>query len=341
MQNLTEKLKSPFTWYGGKSRWTADVVSRMSGIEVYAEPFAGSLAVLLASPLHQREIVCDRDGMICNAWRAIQHEPELVAYWADYPTIHQDLTARRRFLAQWREENSEMLSQDPTFYCARAAGWWIWCLSNWIGPNHAMLSPTGDQIPRMANEPGGQGVQVQRIQLGRQVSDKRPLINISGGGVGVQVQRRDLGWYEPVGNGSRLIPWLLTLAQRLARVAVLNRDWTSAVTPTMLQQAGKSRKPPVGVFLDPPYPTEGRSQIYEDDTREQNPAEDAYKWAMEHGRTYSIAFCSREDDFPIPKGWEIITRSFGGVKKPERRDRQDLMMFSPACRQQTPQPKLL
>ena len=127
------RLSAPFPWFGGKARWAADIVKRFGDIEVYAEPFAGSLAVLLASPKHQREIVCDKDGMICNAFRAIQNDPDAVARWADYPTVHQDLTARRHWLADWRDANAEQLSVDPLAYDAQAAGWWIWCVSSWIG----------------------------------------------------------------------------------------------------------------------------------------------------------------------------------------------------------------
>ena len=59
-------LAAPFPYYGGKAR-RADVVWREFGhVTVYAEPFAGSLAVLLASEPHRREIVCDTDGHIAN-----------------------------------------------------------------------------------------------------------------------------------------------------------------------------------------------------------------------------------------------------------------------------------
>ena len=43
-------LRAPFPWFGGKSR-AADVVWRAFGnVPNYVEPFAGSLAVLLARP---------------------------------------------------------------------------------------------------------------------------------------------------------------------------------------------------------------------------------------------------------------------------------------------------
>ena len=100
---MRDLLAAPFPYSGGKRRWADTIWQHLGNPVVYAEPFAGSLAVLLqrqggAGP---REIVCDLDGGICNFWRAIQYAPEEVAYWADYPTIHQDLTARHAWLRQW------------------------------------------------------------------------------------------------------------------------------------------------------------------------------------------------------------------------------------------------
>ena len=102
---------------------------------MYVEPFAGSLACLLARPdgAGQREIVCDLDGGISNFWRAVTADPDAVAAWADYPTFHADLTARHKWLRAWFAENSARLSDDPHFYCAKAAGWWVWGISLWIG----------------------------------------------------------------------------------------------------------------------------------------------------------------------------------------------------------------
>ena len=69
-------LTAPFPYYGGKSRHAKEVWKRFGNPDVYAEPFAGSLAVLLgrANPC-RREVVCDLDGHIANFWRAMQAEP--------------------------------------------------------------------------------------------------------------------------------------------------------------------------------------------------------------------------------------------------------------------------
>jgi DNA adenine methylase len=46
----------------------------------YVEPFAGSLAVLLARPHAPKiETVNDKDGLISNFWRAVKYAPDEVA----------------------------------------------------------------------------------------------------------------------------------------------------------------------------------------------------------------------------------------------------------------------
>ena len=128
-------LSAPFPYFGGKSRLAPAIWERLGNPVVYVEPFAGSLACLLARPdgAGQREIVCDLDGGISNFWRAVEAEPDLVAAWADYPTFHADLTARHKWLRAWFAEHSAELSADPHFYCAKVAGWWVWGISLWIG----------------------------------------------------------------------------------------------------------------------------------------------------------------------------------------------------------------
>ena len=190
---------------------------------MYAEPFAGSLAVLLAAPSPAaREIVCDTDGLLCNFWRAIKTAPDETAYWADYPTIHQDLTARHGHLIAWREEAAARLSEDPDFCDPKMAGWWVWGLSSWIGGGWCRDLGTGappdtpdqipcmdsplagqgvqrrgipdllDQIPAIDSRGGGQGVRVQRLNVPRTHNDQMPRISSLGGGRGVQKQRRSL-----------------------------------------------------------------------------------------------------------------------------------------------------
>ena len=212
-------LSAPFPYFGGKSRLAPAIWQRLGSPVVYVEPFAGSLACLLARPdgAGQREIVCDLDGGISNFWRAVTAEPDLVAAWADFPTFHADLTARHKWLRAWFAEHSAELSADPHFYCAKVAGWWVWGISLWIGGgwcNAISSRSTPDKIPEVkyqvdSTNGGGSGVSAQRMGTpygkvynadAQRVWDVRPAVT-SANGVSAQAQRAQGGQIPFVHNG--------------------------------------------------------------------------------------------------------------------------------------------
>ena len=130
----------------------------------------------------------------------------------------------------------------------------------------------GDRVPSMPAKGGGEGVQQQRDQIphcsdqngGRGVSMQRvsveqvPHIKNMPGGNGVSMQRIGSdrhGGESPfpdahgILDGSRLRPWFRAIAERLARVIILNRSWESALTDSVLQQTPSSPKPRLACSL--------------------------------------------------------------------------------------------
>ena len=288
-------MKAPFPYYGGKAKWAREIWSRFGYPDVYVEPFAGSLAVLLANPCPAaREVVCDTAGYICNFWRAILAEPEKVAHHAKYPSIHQDLTARHKWLRAWVSENSARLSEDPEYYDVKVAGWWVWGRSNWIG--RGFMHKEWDGMPWLGSRLGGQGIQLQSK-------------------MSVDVQFK-------------------LLAGRLEEVVVLNRGWESGVSRSVLldNNVNSHMKLNRCVFLDPPYRVDDRQVVYESDFEgtSEDVAVDSWEWALEHGSRYKIAYCCCEDDFDVPEGWDIVTRDFGTTFNRHRTKRESVV-FSPAC----------
>ena len=131
-------LRAPFPYFGGKRRIADLVWQRFGKVDRYIEPFAGSLAVLLAAPEPApKEIVSDTNGYIVNFWRSVQNDPDAVAYHAEYPTLHHDLTARQHTLWKWYLESDKLLT-DPRYYNTEIAGWWVWGTSNSIAGNYAV-----------------------------------------------------------------------------------------------------------------------------------------------------------------------------------------------------------
>lgn len=128
-----EILKAPFPWFGGKSRAAHLIWPRFGAIKNYVEPFAGSLAVLLANPNPDiTETVNDLDCYLANFWRAVQHDPEQTAKYANWPVNEADLHARHRWLVD-QETFRERMKTEPDYYDCKIAGWWVWGLSCWIG----------------------------------------------------------------------------------------------------------------------------------------------------------------------------------------------------------------
>ena len=132
-----------------------------------------------------------------------------------------------------------------------------------------------------------------------------------------------------------MLAWFEALAERLKRVIVLNRDWASAVTSSVLADtaSGPGARLTRCVLLDPPYPTEKRSNtLYQSDFRGESDdaAVQAFQWAVENGDRYRIAYCCHVGDFEVPPGWETEERAFKGTRV-ARNKSADCIMFSPAC----------
>lgn len=188
--------------FGGKSRAAPLIWERFGRVENVVEPFAGSLAVLLARPDEPGvETVNDVDGHLCNFFRSVQRYPEQVAEAADGPVNELDLHARHRYLTKMRGKLAARLEADP-FYCNHmVAGWWVWGISAWIGsgwcsgeakkkaPDIGSRGGStddgrgvhGKKMRRQIQDVGGNGDSGGR---GRGVHSKALRVSLAGGGEG-------------------------------------------------------------------------------------------------------------------------------------------------------------
>lgn len=69
----------PFAYYGGKTTLAGAIADLLPAHDHYVEPFAGSLAVLLAKPATKSETVNDIDGDLVTFWRVLRDRPEELA----------------------------------------------------------------------------------------------------------------------------------------------------------------------------------------------------------------------------------------------------------------------
>ena len=216
-------LKSPYPWFGGKSRVAHLVWDRFGDVPNYVEPFFGSGAVLLARPhIPRNETVNDKDAYLANFWLALKYDPEGVARWADDPVNETMLHSRHKWLVREGITLQQRMDADPMYYDVQVAGWWVWGVSQWIGSGwcahpewtgrtnagrvargiHGETERTRPHLQR-----GGQGVTAVSLQIPYLVRSqgihrplqKRPLL--PKGGHGVHRASEQLPYLDKGGKG--------------------------------------------------------------------------------------------------------------------------------------------
>lgn len=322
-QNIMPEIKTPFVWFGGKSRAADLIWSRLGDTTCYVEPFAGSLAVLLRRP-HKpgNEIVNDLDCYISNAWRAIKNAPEETAKWADAPVIECDLHARHRWLHK-QVEFRERMKNDPDYYDPKIAGWWCWGLSCWIGDNFCRPA-MNTSTPHLT---GGQGVARQVPHLtggkGEDVTNQVPRLRIGGGGVQIE----QFGSCQQTEN---LVSWFNALAARLRFTKICCGDWSRVLTKAATWGQGLT-----GILLDPPYDADGHQDVYGDMSRGVSGA--VREWAIENGNNplLRIALCGYESEHKMPDHWDMQEwKAMGGYASAAGNtdnSYRERIWFSPHC----------
>lgn len=105
-------MRPPFAYHGGKARLAATIVSLMPPHRVYCEPFAGSLAVLLAKPRVGVELVGDTNGDLVNFWKMLRDRPDDLAAACELTPY-----ARAEYDAAFDEPTDDPIEQ--------ARRWWV------------------------------------------------------------------------------------------------------------------------------------------------------------------------------------------------------------------------
>jgi site-specific DNA-adenine methylase len=325
----SQVLKAPFPWFGGKSRVARLVWDRFGNIPNYIEPFFGSGAVLLGRPHPPGiETVNDLDCMVANFWRALQHDPEDVALYADSPVNEADQHARHLWLSS-QEEFRERMKGDPGFYDAKIAGWWVWGQCIWIGSGWCSR-----QLPHLGD--AGRGVNRQRPHLGNAgtgIHRKRPHLDNAGKGI----NRLEIEEAECVSDRTSTTPLIVymgELAERLRRVRVCCGNWDRICGPSPTTKLGTT-----GVFLDPPYAdvADRQESLYASDSL--TVAHDVREWAITNGDNpeMRIALCGYEGEHSMPESWECIAWKASGGYGSQSFDRgrencgRERIWFSPHC----------
>jgi len=309
------RLVAPFPYFGGKRRVAAEVWSRFGNVRSYVEPFFGSGAVLLArpTPFSGVETVNDKDGLLCNFWRAVQADPAAVARHADWPVSECDLHARHLWLVERREDITGKLMADPAWFDAQAAGWWVWGACAWIGSG--WCSGNGPWVR------GEEGLVLGNA--GRGINRKLPHL-------GDASQYRSAA----VSAHARGIAGVLAdVSARMRGVRIAAGEWDRIVGDSVTWRHGVC-----GVFLDPPY-TEGAAD-YAVGGAGSDIAHDVRAWAIEAGARpdMRIALCGYDEHKELAgSGWSAHRwKAAGGYGSQgdgagRANSAREVVWFSPHC----------
>jgi hypothetical protein len=311
-------LKAPFPWFGGKSRVAADVWPRFGAVSNYLEPFAGSLAVLLAAPKEERtETVNDKDGFVCNFYRSVAAAPDEVAAYADQPIFESDLHARHAWLLSERETLTARLEGNPDYFDAKIAGVWLWGISTWIGSG--WCSGTGSWV-----QENGLLVQTGR---GRGISRQLPAIGVTGGGI------------HKTGLRGGIADYMRALRDRLRYVRVCCGDWSRILGPSVTYNLNGGNNCLTGIFLDPPYSEDAdrHDGLYAVD--DHSIAGRVREWAIANGSNplLRIALCGYAGEHSMPGDWECLqwkaNGGYGSQAANQARENaaKERIWFSPHC----------
>jgi len=335
-------VKAPFPYFGGKAAIADLVWSRLGDTPNYVEPFFGSGAVLLARPddhcwWDRIETVNDKDGLVANFWRAVKHDPEAVAHWADWPVNENDLHARHAWLVSRKDSLQERLEGDPDYFDAKIAGWWVWGICIWIGSGWCSGEGpwkvvNGRLVKSDTDE--GRGIHRQLPHLGnagRGINRKLPHLGDAGRGINRKFLRVGHGqcaaWSQHIRN------IVFRLCDRLRGVRICCGDWSRIVGPAPTYTHGVI----TSVFLDPPYShAERDSDIYR---MEMECADAVREWCIKNGDNplLRIALCGYEGEHAMPDGWTAVRwTANGGYGNPGNgRGRtnkyRQVVWFSPHC----------
>ncbi len=252
---MRDNLKAPFPYFGGKSKIAPFVWDVMGDVRNYIEPFAGSLAVLLARPegFKGPETVNDWSCHLANAWRCLQKAPEEMAYLCVGVVSEVDTESQHA----WLIRNADRLRielGDPDYFDLKAGAYYIKGACEWIGSGWASgEGPWGWSKETGWIKSGGVNRQIPHVgDQGKGVNRKIPHVGNQGTGVNRQIPHvgnQGTGQYQQ--RVDWLIDWFSALQDRLCSVRIACGDWKRvACSSSCTTKHGLT-----GVFLDPPYDT--------------------------------------------------------------------------------------
>lgn len=153
---------------------------------------------------------------------------QAVRFDADWPIMASTMHARHVWLVERRQDLTRRLEGDPEFFDAKAAGYWIYLVNNWIGADCCSGRGPWQRVDV------GDGFELQQTGGRPGIKRKRPHLADAGRGI-----------YRP---GTDIREYLRLLSERLRFVRICCGDWSTVLGPAVTTELGIT-----AIVLDPPF----------------------------------------------------------------------------------------
>lgn len=224
--------KFPGPYFGNKTKIVSKVWERFGNVDTAVDLCCGTGSFIFRRPLshfangNRKEVLNDINAFLVNFFRAVQHDPEGVAKYANNPVHELDLISRYRYLAFYEKRKFvRQFRDDPEFYDVKRAGYFIWGLCGWIGLTEFM-SLEGNNFHKLPEMTAMKGV--NKIEKVNWASNKLWTVD----------QKSD-----------KVFTQMTAIANRLRYVMTSCGSWKRVIKSQSFIDKGT-----FGIFGDPPYP---------------------------------------------------------------------------------------
>lgn len=155
-------LKTPITYYGGKQKMAAKILSLIPPHVTYCEPFFGGGAVFFQKEKSQVEIINDINRFVVNFYRQAKRN-----FRALHAKISETLHSRSLY------SDARVMYEHPHLFTdlERAWAFWVLCNQGYLGKMGSWGFSTGAQGTERQNKS-------KRADFTKEISDRLDLVQI-------------------------------------------------------------------------------------------------------------------------------------------------------------------
>jgi DNA adenine methylase len=120
---MSEQIRSPIKWAGGKYRIRNKILALLPDHNCYVEVFGGAGWVLFAKPQSEVEIFNDLDGDLINFFEVVKNKPEELIQSFDLNLVSRRLFEHYRYLHEDEKSQLSDIEKAHHFYYLIMAAW--------------------------------------------------------------------------------------------------------------------------------------------------------------------------------------------------------------------------